>query len=72
MFTLKDILVGQNKSPTTEPKNSCKLVPKPRKFPRIDSILKIINDEYFWVGEEKSTSNEGKTRSSYCKARLKK
>jgi hypothetical protein len=62
----------QNKYPTTKPKNSSKLVPKPRKLPWIDSICKIIDDEYFWVEEEKSKSNEGKTRSNSYKARLKK
>jgi len=48
----------QNKFPTTKPKNSSKLVPKPRKLPWINSIHKIIDDEYFWVDEEKSKSNE--------------
>ncbi len=37
----------QNKYPTTKPKNSSKLVPKPRKHPWIDSIRKIIDDEFF-------------------------
>ncbi len=57
----------QNKSLTIEPKNSSRLVPKPKKFPWIDSILKIIDGEYFWVEEEKSRSNEGKTRNSHYK-----
>jgi len=62
----------QNKYPTTKPKNSSKLVPKPRKLPWIDSIRKIIDDEYFWVEENKFKSNEGKARSSSYKAKLKK
>ncbi len=47
-------------------------MPKPRKFPWIDSIPKIIDDEYFWLNEEQSTSNEGQSKSSYYKAKLKK
>jgi hypothetical protein len=47
-------------------------VPKPRKFPWIDSIPKIVYDEYFWVEEEKSTSNEGKSINSRYKTQLKK
>jgi hypothetical protein len=47
-------------------------VPKSRKLPWTDSIPKIIDDEYFWVEEEKSRSNEGKARSSSYKAILKK
>ncbi len=61
-----------NKSPITKPINSSRLVPKPRKIPWIDSIHKIIDDEYFWVEEEKSKSNEGKARNNSYKARLKK
>ncbi len=33
-------------------------MPKPTELPRIDSIPKIVDDEYFWVEEEKSKSNE--------------
>jgi len=47
-------------------------VPKPKKNPWTNSILKIINDDYFWVEEEKSISNEGKTRNSRYKTCLKK
>jgi hypothetical protein len=47
-------------------------VPKSKKLPWTDSIPKIIDDEYFWVEEEKSRSNEGKARSSSYKAILKK
>jgi hypothetical protein len=36
-----------NKSSTNKPKNSSRLVPKPRKLPWTDSIPKIIDDEYF-------------------------
>jgi hypothetical protein len=43
----------QNKYPIIEPKNSSRHVPKPKKIPWIDSIHKIIDDEYFWVKEEK-------------------
>jgi hypothetical protein len=57
----------QNKFLITKPKNSSRLVPKPREFPWTNSILKIIDDEYFWVEEEKSRSNEGKARSSRYK-----
>jgi hypothetical protein len=46
-------------------------VPKPRKLPWTDSISKIVDDEYFWVEEEKSISNDRKIRSNY-KAKLKK
>jgi len=62
----------QNKSLITEPKNSSRLVPKPKKFPLTDSTPKIIDDEYFWVEEEKSRSNEGKTRNNHYTTCLKK
>jgi len=45
---------------------------KPIKFLWINFIPKIIDDEYFWVEEEKSRSNEGKTRSNSYKTKLKK
>jgi hypothetical protein len=45
-------------------------VPKPKKLPLTDFIPKIINDKYFWIEEDKSRSNEGKTRSSHYKAKL--
>jgi hypothetical protein len=45
-------------------------VPKSRKIPWIDSIPKIIDDEYFWIEEKRSISNEGKARSSRYKTPL--
>jgi hypothetical protein len=54
----------QNKSSTTKSKNLSRFVPKPTRLPWTYSITKIIEDEYFWVEEKKSKSNEGKTRSS--------
>ncbi len=60
----------QNKSLITKPTNSFRLVPKPKNNPWIDSIHKIIYDEYFWVEEEKSISNEGKTINSHYKTQL--
>jgi len=54
----------QNKSLITKPTNSFRLVPKPKKNPWIDSIHKIIYDEYFWVEEE------GKTINSHYKTQL--
>jgi hypothetical protein len=60
------------KTSIAELKNSSKLVSKPRRLPWIDSIPKIVDDEYFWAKEEKSRRNEGKTRSSNYKAKLKK
>ncbi len=53
-----------NKS-STKPKNSSRLVPKPRKLPSTHSIPKIIDDKYFWIEEHKSRNNEGKARSSH-------
>jgi hypothetical protein len=47
-------------------------VPKPRKLSWINSILEIIDDEYFWVEEEKSRNNEGKARNNNYKVKLKK
>jgi hypothetical protein len=47
-------------------------VPKPKKLPWTDSIPKIIDDEYFWIEENKSRNNEGKARSNHYKTKLKK
>jgi len=59
----------QNKSLITKPTNSFRLVPKPKKY--MDRFIhKIIYDEYFWVEEEKSISNEGKTINSHYKTQL--
>jgi hypothetical protein len=46
------------------PKNLSKLLPKPIILPWIDSIPKIIDDEYFWTEEKRSRSSERKARSS--------
>jgi hypothetical protein len=45
-------------------------VPKPRKLPWTNSIPKIIANEYFWVEEEKSRSNERKAISSNYKTNI--
>jgi hypothetical protein len=61
----------RSRTSTIVPKKLFKLVPKPKKLPWTYSILKIVNDEYFWI-EEKSSSNEIKARISCYKCRLKK
>jgi hypothetical protein len=47
-------------------------VPKPIKLPWIDSIPKLIYDEYFWVEEKEYKNNERKTRVEATKLNLKK
>jgi len=58
------------KTPIVVPKNSFRLVCKPRRLPWTNFIPKIVDDEYFWTKEERSRSNEGKVRSSGYKAIL--
>ncbi len=52
------------------PKKIFRLVPKPRRLPWIESIPKIIDDEYFWTEKERSRSSEKKVRNSGYKIRL--
>jgi hypothetical protein len=71
---LKDILVSTTRTnlQLLSLRNSFRLVPKPRKLPWTNSIPKIIDDEYFWVEEEKSKNNEGKAINNNYKAIFKK
>jgi len=62
----------QRKTPTVVLKNSFRLVSKPRRLPWIDSITKIVDDEYFWTKEERSRSYDYKAKSSNYKAIFKK
>ncbi len=38
-------------------KKISRLVSKAKRIPWIDSILKIVDDEYFWTKNERSRSN---------------
>jgi hypothetical protein len=72
MSMLEDILVSTTKTniQLLNLKIHLGLCPNLKKHPCKDSIRKIIDDEYFWVEEEKSKSNEGKARNSSYKANL--
>ncbi len=59
----------RSRTSTIVPKKIFRLVTKPEELPWTYSILKIVNDEYFWI-EEKSSSNEIKARISGYKCRL--
>jgi hypothetical protein len=54
------------------PKKIFRLVSKPKRLPWIDSIPKIVDDEYFLSKQERSRSNERKAKSDGYKANLKK
>jgi hypothetical protein len=54
------------------PKNLSRLVLKLKRLPWIDSIPKIVDDEYFWIEEEKFRNIERKARSISYKTKLKK
>ncbi len=43
----------QGRTSTIVPKKISRLVPKPRRLPWIDSIPKIVDDEYFWTKKER-------------------
>jgi hypothetical protein len=47
----------QGRTSTTIPKNLFKLVPKPRKLSWTSPILEIVDDEYFWIEEERLRSS---------------
>ncbi len=52
------------------PKKISRLVPKPRRLPWKRIIHKIVDDEYFWIEEERSISSERKARSNGYKTKL--
>jgi hypothetical protein len=54
----------RGRTSTVVPKKLSRLVPKPRKLPWTSSIPKIVDDEYFWIKEERLRSSEKKARSS--------
>jgi hypothetical protein len=62
----------RGKTSTIVPKILFRLVPKPRRLPWIDSIPKIVDDEYFWTKKERSRSSEKKVKNSGYKTKLKK
>jgi hypothetical protein len=62
----------RGRTSTIVPKILSRLVPKPRKLPRTGSIPKIVDDEYFWIKEERLRSSERKARSSGYKVIFKK
>jgi hypothetical protein len=60
----------QGRTSTAIPKNLFKLVPKARRLPWTSPILEIVDDEYFWIEEERLRSSERKARSSGYKVIL--